>query len=541
VARSEFGGTYNDWLFAAWGNSGLLKLRDDTSVLRFYSTWTGTGSPSGQYTDLLLNGVAASSITVIGYQIPRFSGPDGVTGRWGWDGTGTDVFWMEARNISGGVGGSFVEDPTDPGFYIPATGGGSGGGSSSAALVVAASDASTHSKTGADYLCDGTGDQVEINNAIAALPTTGGCVVLTEGTFNIASSILIQNDNVTLVGAGTGQRTGGTQTGVGSKLKAASGVTSAVVLVQRAANDRPVYGVLLRDFLVDGNSIGTGVDGITFRSNRGLIDHVHVHYCTGNGFRVQGYASPQWDTYDTEFAFCQAGNNGGAGIYLDTNANDVHITGGSLYNNAYGFRFAGSSAQIANVHTYDNTINNYFFDGGGSRTKVGNCKIEGADQHGVNIDSTNGGYSDIQFTGCNFANNGDSADNTYDHLIQQGPSGNGIGRTCIVGNSFSWKGSGNKPRYGVNLNSSCSQNALVVGNVFGPATHFGTSAVRNNGSSSLPAIIHSNMYAPSNNFTTAGRPAASLFPLGTMIFDTTANIPNWSDGTNWRNASGTIV
>lgn len=428
------------------------------------------------------------------------------------------------------AGANVTITPNDVANTITVAATGSGGGAS-ATLVVAANDASAHSKSGADYQCDGTGDQTEINNAIAALPSTGGRVQLTEGTFNIASSILIQNDNVTLIGAGAGQRTGGTQTGVGTKLKAASGLTSAAVLVQRAANDRPVYGVLLRDFTVDGNSIGTAVDGIVFRANRAHIDHVHVHKCTGSGIRVQGYVT--WDTYDTIIAFAQVGDCTDTGIYLDTNGTDDHLTSCILYNNNYNIRLKGSSAQITACHTYDATTNNIFFDGGGSRTKIVNCKIEGAGQHGINIDSTNGGYADIQITGCNLANNGDATDNTADHIILQGPSGNGIGRTNIIGNSFSWKGSGPKPRYGVNLNASSAQNTLVTGNTFGPATHFGTSATRNNGSTTLPSIIKNNLYAPLTSYSSAGRPAASLFPIGEMIWNTTTVQPNWSDGTNW--------
>lgn len=41
--------------------------------------------------------------------------------------------------------------------------------------------------------------------------------------------------------------------------------------------------------------------------------------------------------------------------------------------------------------------------------------------------------------------------------------------------------------------------------------------------------------------TTAGRPAAATAGAGAMYFDTTLNKPAWSDGTNWRDATGTIV
>lgn len=55
-----------------------------------------------------------------------------------------------------------------------------------ASLTVAASNASNASKGRADYVCDGTADEVEINAALAALPASGGHVWLTEGLFTLA-------------------------------------------------------------------------------------------------------------------------------------------------------------------------------------------------------------------------------------------------------------------------------------------------------------------------------------------------------------------
>ncbi len=42
-------------------------------------------------------------------------------------------------------------------------------------------------------------------------------------------------------------------------------------------------------------------------------------------------------------------------------------------------------------------------------------------------------------------------------------------------------------------------------------------------------------------FVSASRPSAASSGQGAMIFDSTLNKPVWSDGTNWRDASGTIV
>ena len=78
-----------------------------------------------------------------------------------------------------------------------------------AACVIAAKDSSTQSKAGAHVVCDGEGDQEEINTAIRELPEVGGRVLLMEGTFDIRrvegalGGVLIERSNVTLEGQGS--------------------------------------------------------------------------------------------------------------------------------------------------------------------------------------------------------------------------------------------------------------------------------------------------------------------------------------------------
>lgn len=60
-----------------------------------------------------------------------------------------------------------------------------------ATFIVAASD-SLH-KERADYVCNGTDDQVEIQTAIDALPVGGGKVILLEGTYNISSDLTLDS------------------------------------------------------------------------------------------------------------------------------------------------------------------------------------------------------------------------------------------------------------------------------------------------------------------------------------------------------------
>jgi parallel beta-helix repeat protein len=61
-------------------------------------------------------------------------------------------------------------------------------------VLVAASD----SPDAADYKCDGTSDDVQIQAAIDALPANGGEVVLLPGTYNITATIKIRVEQVSL-------------------------------------------------------------------------------------------------------------------------------------------------------------------------------------------------------------------------------------------------------------------------------------------------------------------------------------------------------
>lgn len=74
----------------------------------------------------------------------------------------------------------------------------------SATIVVGASNSKYHSDYihAVDYECTGTNDQTKIQQAIDALPSTGGRIVLLDGTYNISGQINVNKPNVTICGMG---------------------------------------------------------------------------------------------------------------------------------------------------------------------------------------------------------------------------------------------------------------------------------------------------------------------------------------------------
>lgn len=137
-----------------------------------------------------------------------------------------------------------------------APGGGGGGGTSSAVVIVASIDAETAVRDAADYVCDGTGDQVEINAAILEAtqlqarggPTGGkarGTVQLTGGRFNINASIKMRT-GVTLQGSGF-------LTDVRATGSVAFTDTGMIMMF-----DTNTHMTLVRDLWVNGNYSGGG-------------------------------------------------------------------------------------------------------------------------------------------------------------------------------------------------------------------------------------------------------------------------------------------
>lgn len=367
-------------------------------------------------------------------------------------------------------------------------------------------------------------DTLAIQAALDAVPVGGGAVYMPAGRYKVTAQLKVTQDGTTWYGDGTGMRAGATQDSRATRIEAAAGVTGSIVLVQRVANDRPLHGVSLRDFAIDGGGLGTAVDGVIFRVNMGHMDRVNIWRASGAGLRVLGYTSPAWDTYDSMFTNLTIGNCLGAGAIVDAKAADTHWSHCVFLYNQDNYIIKSAAGQVTGCHFYAPERYNIWFDGGGSRSKFANCKIEGAKDHMVLMDSTNGGYSDVQFTGNGFSSlNQQLADNTYDYVLITGPSANAITRTLFVGNSFNIKGGATvKPRYAINLDGSAAAGTVITANTFGSSTHWGTAPIRFAGSSSVPSYVKANYGVP--DFGNTSTTIATSYTLTAADADTVVDM-----------------
>lgn len=343
-------------------------------------------------------------------------------------------------------------------------------------------------------------DTAAIQAAINALPAGGGEVILGMGArHKITTNVVIANDNVTLTGFGCGERVGNTQVGIGSRIEPTVGVTGQAIKVQRVADDRPVLACTLRNFCIDGQNLGSAVDGVLYQSNRGVVDNIAVYKMTGNGVHFKGYAG--WALYDTRVMKVQCGSNAAAGMWLETRAEDMHFSQCILFANQDGMRIQSASEQVLGCHFYDNTRYGMFFDGGGTRTKCLGNKIEGNKQGGIALLTTAGnGMSGIQIVGNEFANNFDVTTNVIDDIVIGGDAATGCSGTQISCNTFENKGGGGaavKGRSCVNLLNNAAQGTQVHSNKFARSSaskHYATDYVINNGNTAqyLKADIRNN-------------------------------------------------
>lgn len=252
--------------------------------------------------------------------------------------------------------------------------------SSPSEYFIAASNATTREKARADYLCDGTADQVEINTALDLIRASGGKVTLSSGTFAIAASInmlgnvaesdgnpFIQllgsgSESTTLVGASnvnviaTGQR---------AKYEMAyytiRAAGSGDCISQTAGTERGNWQSWIHDVYLQGNFVDHTGWGLDMQSPfRMLLTNIEMNG-VANGARLTCQTNsfnPGNLTIDRMFIdlWDNASNSNAVGLRLSTFGTDstgvmnlvsvkrLDIAGGVNLTNSIGIDIVGSTS-----------------------------------------------------------------------------------------------------------------------------------------------------------------------------------------------------
>lgn len=252
--------------------------------------------------------------------------------------------------------------------------------------ITISSSTSKHMLT-ADYYCSGTNDQAVTNNAISSLPSTGGKIVLLEGTYNISGQINVNKPNVTICGMGN----------------------STVLNCKQ------------------------GIWGIAATQTNFTVANLKMTFDTynGNGNSICIYASGsrcKFENLDLSNAVYGINCGGGYSIIRNVtatgNRTNIHLgSGHNVVSDCYsenaqetGVRIEGEYNIVANCYISDAEIYGVLLTGGGKNKVAGNVikKDSYSDsQHSIRVtSSTYNSCSDNIMIGKNYTNAG-GATNTF--------------------------------------------------------------------------------------------------------------------------------
>ena len=276
-------------------------------------------------------------------------------------------------------------------------------------LATHKADSASHSKTArfvigtstsgwtakqCDYLCDGTDDQEEIIQALNDLPTTGGEVVILDGTYNITASIHIPKNNVSLRGNGNAtilkRMYDSTNTDSGPTAK------GLIILNEKS-------GCKIQGLQIDGNKAT-----YTASYNHGIFlesssnNTITGNTCNNNNNYVI-YLNLSSDNTITD----NTCNNNDYGIRFDSSSDNT-VTGNTCNNNDYGIYLYSSSNNTVTGNTCNNNSNGIVLNSSSNNTITGNTCIRGtgqtsdyaSDQYTIRLQGTGNNYNLISSNNC---------------------------------------------------------------------------------------------------------------------------------------------
>lgn len=369
-------------------------------------------------------------------------------------------------------------------------------------VVVAASNAAAESIDRADYVCDGTDDDVQIQAAIDALPASGGKVLLTEGTFYIGATITLPtNKRMTLEGCGPVTTELSLQNGANVDMILAQGQQQVVCNLSlngnKANQSSTAYGIkvtqtkvwLDRLWIAEIETTGIYVVGTALQTaHANKITNCYLSGCGQDGLEFGTYS------YDAQVVNTWIGTSGRDGIRINTSNIMLQLvhswgnTGSGVYVNSG----SGGYAQI---------IGGYFETNLDRGIRIGStspgCVIQGCL---IRRNKTQGIYNfsghKMVVTGCTFSENG------YGSAGASGIRVDTVNGAVVVGNTF-YDDQGTKTQtYAIDQVGS-SDYILFIGNDARAANHL-TGATNLTGANDVVSLNVGNGGAASIPITDSG-------------------------------------
>ena len=370
--------------------------------------------------------------------------------------------------------------------------------------IVAASDSLDTSR--ADYVCDGTDDQEEINDAINEVynnpnnPGLGGSVYLLAGTYNITAPIQLKS-NISLIGEGAG-----------TVLKVVSSSNYNVINAHGTSTNH-LSGILISQLRIDGNkdNVSGSNFGISFEYvDDSKITKIWVENLTSSGLGLQNSSC---NILSKSFFL----KNGSDGIYLFSSQDNI-ISKSNFSENGYaGIKLESSDNNIIDSNiVYKNDDKGILLNSSSNNIILSNNISYTQTFQGLQL------YNSSQF---NIVYGNNINNNKQGFLINQSSTRNLISSNLI---HFPSSGSG----YAMSLSQSGS-NLLVGNSIYDEETNSISLSIAN----SSDVIIASNLISyPGNPDYGIEIDSASSdnYLAGNQVIDSNADAPGKikDEGTN---------
>lgn len=228
--------------------------------------------------------------------------------------------------------------------------------------------------TNADYVCDGTDDQVEINTAINDLPSIGGSIYLREGTYVLSGDIIISKSNVALVGAGAS-----------TVIKIRDSHNVNINMIYASGQSK----LLIRDLCIDGNKANQSwvtMNGIYFTS----VEDSKIVNCQVENLKSNGICLLSSSDYNAIINNTCRDNDWFYGIQLESSSHNT-IRGNTCERNYYTgiyVRSSNNNSIIGNICQENEDFHGIYLSSSNDNTVNGNiCRMNG--DKGIDVVGSN--------------------------------------------------------------------------------------------------------------------------------------------------------
>lgn len=330
-----------------------------------------------------------------------------------------------------------------------------------AALFVAAFDAPDSVKASANFICDGTSDQAEINQAIDQLQPQGGKVCLSAGTFNVTGAIRMRRRTMLV-----GQNRATIINAVGTWDAYDGSTPGGVVEPYDDGTDK----TFVSHIAINGKKwANTNVKGLYYNVTRKdefdefsdaihRFTHIYIYATKSHGVHFKG--AHMRDTMVDQIRVIDPGTEGDTdvrGFLLE--APDCH------YSNLIVGSCSGIGINVKGSNNHFVNCKSWFSNGDGWRIQAvrgmyNTCEAQDNEEHGFFC-----GSGPNSFVSCHADSNSYKSENPSDNTNQYDgfhlPYGS---RIQLVGCSAYDKnegGRGLQQRYGFYLGSSVSHSQVL--------------------------------------------------------------------------------